>query len=321
MTVAEHLHAASRRLAPRSPSARLDAELLLGHALDLSRAALLAREERPVAASNAARFDALIERRAAGEPVAYLLGTKGFWSLELRVTTDVLIPRPETETLVGWVLELAADSPKDVIPAKPAPACSRRGAGIQNDELSAASGKLDSRLRGNNGVGAPLYLLDLGTGSGAIALALAGELPDARVVATDCSDAAIAIARDNAERNQIFNLEFVLGSWFAALDPTTPRFDFILSNPPYIAEYDAHLRDLGFEPRAALVAGRDGLDALRLIVGQARDWLTPAGWLLVEHGFEQGAAVRALFVAAGFAGIETRRDFGGNERVTAGQAR
>lgn len=280
MTVAEHLRAAAQRLAPLSDSPRLDAELLLGHALELSRASLLLRDEQIVGAAAASGFDELVERRAAGEPVAYLLGTQGFWTLDLCVTPEVLIPRPETELIVEWTLAL---------------------------------------IRGKT-AGGDLRMLDLGTGSGAIALALEQERPEATLVATDRSETALAVARRNAQRYGITNLEFRLGDWFDALDSSTRAFDFILSNPPYIAQTDAHLEALAFEPRDALVAGRDGLDDLRRIVRGARPWLKSGGWLMVEHGHDQGSAMHALFEEAGFAQIETRRDYGGRERVTAGCA-
>lgn len=275
-TVSEHLRRASMRLASVSPSARLDAELLLSHALRISRAALVARGQETPDAPAAQHFAQLLERRAQGEPVSYLLGTQGFWTLDLQVTPAVLIPRPETETLVEWALERLA-------PAGAAPA-----------------------------------VLDLGTGSGCIALALASERPRARVVATDRSPAALELARDNARRLGVDTVEFRQGEWFGALTGSGERFDLVLSNPPYVAEGDPHLVDLRHEPRTALVAGPDGLDDLRRIVAQAAAWLVSGGWLLVEHGYDQGERVRGLFEAAGFGQVSTRRDLGGQERVTAG---
>jgi release factor glutamine methyltransferase len=274
MTVAEHLRAATARLAPMSDTARLDAELLVAHALRRSRAALLARGDETVEIGNAGEIETLIARRERGEPVSYLLGTQGFWTLELDVTPDVLIPRPETETLVEWALAWA-------------PAAAR--------------------------------ILDLGTGSGCIALALACERKDATVVATDRSAAALDVARANAARHGVKNLQFLAGSWFDAVNGVQAPFDLIVSNPPYIAERDPHLAQLRFEPRDALIAGTDGLDDLRLIVSQAGKWLRAGGGLLVEHGYDQGAPVRALFEAAGFMHIRTRADLGGRERVTGGR--
>lgn len=278
MTVAEHLRAATARLRPISDSARLDAELLVAQVLGCSRAGLLARDRDDLGAAEAGRIASLLARRARGEPVAYLLGSQGFWSLDLRVTPDTLIPRPETETLVEWALQrLASDT------AHRAPA-----------------------------------VLDLGTGSGCIALALARERPDAQLIATDRSAGALAVARDNAARNAVGNVAFRQGCWFDALRDDDGPFHLIVSNPPYVAEHDPHLPALAFEPRAALVAGGDGLDDLRVIVRRAPQWLRAGGTLLVEHGHDQGPALRALFEQAGFVAIETRRDLGGRERVSGG---
>src|SRR5690606_29533287 len=227
---------------------------------------------------DAARFEALVARRAAGEPVAYLVGTRGFWRLELAVTPDTLVPRPETELLV---------------------------------ELALA--RIDPR--------AAARVADLGTGSGAIALAIAGERPRARVVATDASAAALEVARANAAALGLGNVEFRHGDWWAPL--AGERFALVASNPPYIADGDAHLAqgDLRFEPRAALASGADGLDAIRAIVAGAPAHLRDGGWLLVEHGWEQGAAVRALFEAAGFDEVATERDLEQRDRVTLGRCR
>lgn len=248
---------------------RLDAELLLAHVLDLSRSAVLARDERVLTPEEQGDFENLLARRVAGEPLAYLTGTKEFWSLELEVSKDVLVPRPETELLVQWGLEL------------------------------------DRNL-----------MLDIGTGSGAIALALARELPHARVSATDISPAALKVARANASRLAIGNVEFHQADLFAEGDS---RYDLIVSNPPYVAEADPHLADLTFEPRGALIAGEDGLSVLRRIVSGAAKHLAQDGWLLVEHGATQGPEVRKLFKRAKFTAVETRRDLAGLERVTGGQ--
>lgn len=258
---------------------RLDAELLLGHVLDLSRAALIAHDDRILTPEELGDFERLVARRGAGEPLAYLTGTREFWSLTLEVTPAVLIPRPETELLVEWGLERLKD--------RAAP-----------------------------------EILDLGTGSGAIALALAAERRQANVLATDASPAALEVARRNARRNGIANVRFVEGAWFGALAGDTRRrggFDLIVSNPPYIAPGDPHLPALRHEPPSALVAGGQGLDDLRAIVREARLHLAPRGWLLVEHGAEQGAAVRDLFGAAGFLEIATRRDLAGHPRATGGR--
>jgi release factor glutamine methyltransferase len=250
---------------------RLDAELLLAHVLDAARASVVARDERVLTPEEQGDFEHLLARRIAGEPLAYLTGTREFWSLELEVTKDVLVPRPETELLVEW------------------------GAALGGGAIA-----------------------DLGTGSGAIALALARELPAARIVGVDRSPAALAVARRNAAALRLA-VEFVEGSWF---EPLAARsFDLVVSNPPYVAEGDPHLDDLRFEPAMALASGRDGLDALRAIVAGAPARLRSGGWLVVEHGATQGAAVRDLFARAGFADVTTRRDLAGHERATGGRRR
>ena len=258
---------------------RLDAELLLAHVLDVSRANVIARDERVLTPEEQGDFERLLARRVAGEPLAYLTGTREFWSLELEVTKDVLVPRPETELLVEWFLSFPRKRESSV--------------------------------------------LDVGTGSGAIALAIAKECPEASVIATDASQAALAVARSNARRLGISNVTFELADLFKTLDPGLRRgdngFDVIVSNPPYVAENDPHLADLKFEPALALTSGVDGLDALREIVAQAPRHLGPGGWLLVEHGGTQGPAVRELFRMAGFGSIETRRDLAGLERATGGR--
>ena len=257
---------------------RLDAELLLAHVLDVPRASVIARDERELTPEELGDFERLLARRLAGEPLAYLTGTKEFWSLELDVTPDVLVPRPETELLVEWTLSFPR--------------------------------KRESRV------------LDVGTGSGAIALAIARELPQARVIASDISSAALAVARRNAATAGVTNVEFVESNLFERLDPRfrgDDGLDVIVSNPPYVAEGDPHLADLEFEPALALASGADGLDALRAIVAGAPAHLAPGGWLLVEHGATQGAAVRELFAKAGFADVETRRDLAGHERATGGR--
>lgn len=256
--------------------ARLEAELLLAHALGKPRAWLYAWPEHEPDATQRAAFEALVAARERGEPIAYLTGRREFWSLDLVVTRDVLIPRPETELLVELAL-VRIPSRKEV------------------------------------------RMADLGTGSGAIALALARERPHARIVASDASDAALDVARGNARRLGIDNLTFAAGDWCAALGDGC--FDAIVSNPPYIAAHDAHLDagDLRYEPVSALVSGADGLDAIRRIVGEAYAHLCVGGWLLLEHGWDQAARVHALFEAAGYADVEGARDHAGRERVTLGR--
>lgn len=273
LTVAAAQRAAAVRLGPGDGAD--EAAILLAHALGVDRAWLIAHGSDPLSTEAAVRFEALIARRAAGEPVAYLTSRRGFHALELAVSPAVLIPRPETELLVELALERMP-------------------------------------------VDHPLAVLDLGTGSGAIALAVAAARPRARVTATDASAAALAVARTNAERLGLANVEFINGSWWAPL--AGRRFDLVLSNPPYIADCDPHLAvgDLRFEPRSALAAGPDGLDDLRIIAAGACSHLEAGGWLLVEHGFDQGAAVRALFTEAGLGSAATYRDLEGRDRVTEG---
>jgi len=254
-----------------------EAVLLMAHVLGRPSAWLYAHGDASMEEADAHRFMKLVERRAAGEPVAYLTGRRGFWTLDLAVSPDTLIPRPETERLVELALERVP------------PEASAR-------------------------------VLDLGTGSGAIALALARERPRALVTATDRSNAALAVARRNAADHAINNVAFLPGDWYQPV--AGGRFDLVVSNPPYIAGGDAHLArgDLRFEPAAALASGADGLDALRVISAGAPRHLHPGGWLLVEHGMDQGSAVRALFLGAGLENVGTARDLEGRERVTFGQA-
>src|SRR5690606_12979019 len=252
-----------------------DAQLLLAHALGRDRAWLYAHDRDPVDPAARRRFADLVARRRAGEPVAYLRGRQGFWSLDLAVGPATLIPRPETERLV----ELALDR----LPCD-----------------------------------APLALADLGTGSGAIALALAIERPRARVDAVDASDAALAVARANAAAAGLANVAFHHGHWFEPL--AGRRYHLVASNPPYVAEGDPHLGqgDLRHEPPIALASGPDGLDAIRSIVRAAPAHLHPGGWLLLEHGHDQGPAVRALLRDAGFDAVATARDLEGRDRVGMG---
>jgi len=276
VNVRDLLAMASRRIG--GADARLDAELLLAHALGTPRARLYAWPEHEPDATERSAFEQLVDARARGEPIAYLTGRREFWSLDLAVTPDVLIPRHETELLVALALER-----------------------IPRDRL--------------------FRVADLGTGSGAIALAIARERPLARVTATDASAGALDVARGNAARLGIGNVAFAGGDWFAALGDAC--FDAIVSNPPYIAADDVHLAegDLRFEPAAALASGADGLDAMRRIVAGAPAHLTDAGVLLLEHGFDQSARVRALLDAAGFENVASVCDNGGHERVTLGTKR
>ncbi|WP_161867341.1 peptide chain release factor N(5)-glutamine methyltransferase [Pseudomonas yangonensis] len=260
---------------PDSPTPRLDAELLLAAALNKPRSYLRTWPERELDDEQLALFQANLMRRCQGEPVAYILGLQGFWSLELEVAPHTLIPRPDTELLVETALAL--------LPA------------------------------------APLTMLDLGTGTGAIALALASERPAWRVTGVDRVEEAVALAERNRQRLQLDNAAFMLSHWFSAL--SGQRYGLILSNPPYIRADDQHLvqGDVRFEPSSALVAGCDGLDDIRAIIQAAPQHLLSGGWLLLEHGFDQAEAVRGLLAAAGFAEVHSRRDLGGHERISLGR--
>ena len=275
MRIADGLRRARERL-PESDSAGLDAELLLCSVLRCDRARLYARPEQGLSETQMALFDERIERRAEGRPVAYLLGKKEFWSLELSVSEDTLIPRPETELLVERALELLPTG------------CARA-------------------------------VLDAGTGSGAIAIAIAKERPASRIIAVDNSPAALAMARQNIAAHGLWRIRLIQADWLAFKHER--QYDLIVGNPPYIAADDPHLKrgDLRFEPRAALVAGQDGLAAIRQLVSGAAPHLKPGGWLLLEHGWRQGRAVRALFKAARFGRVGTLRDHNRRERVTCGQ--
>ncbi|AVO54392.1 peptide chain release factor N(5)-glutamine methyltransferase [Ectopseudomonas mendocina] len=260
---------------PDSPTPRLDAELLLAAALGKPRSYLRTWPERELDAAQQAQFNAFMQRRRSGEPVAYILGRQGFWSLDLEVAPHTLIPRPDTELLVEAALER--------LPA------------------------------------APLAVLDLGTGTGAIALALASERPAWQVTGVDRVEDAVALAERNRQRLNLGNASFVQSHWFSAL--AGQRYGLILSNPPYIRADDHHLDqgDVRFEPSSALVAGSDGLDDIRAIIQAAPQHLLEGGWLLLEHGFDQASDVRALLAAEGFVEVHSRRDLAGHERISLGR--
>ncbi len=267
--------------------ARLDADLLLLLAMGVAapelgkrRGWLLAHDDDLLDSDVQNRFRAFVARRHDGEPLAYICGHRSFYGLDLMVDARVLIPRPDTETLVDWALEV-----------------------------------LDSPELGQHT--APLRLLDLGTGSGAIALALKHERPNLMVDAVDASADALSVARSNAARLGL-ELRWILGDWYEYVAPND-RYFCIVSNPPYVAQLDPHLAALGYEPIQALVAGSDGLRDIRRIVAGAINHLWPGGWLLLEHGFDQGAAVQALLQDAGFKHLDARRDLGGHWRCSGGQ--
>lgn len=274
-TYRQLLEHARGQLAAFSDNPQLEAELLLARAVDRPRTHLRAWPERRPDAEQLAQFETLLGRRLHGEPIAYILGEREFWSLLLTVNADTLIPRPDTEILVETALER-----------------------IPTDRACA--------------------VLDLGTGSGAIALALQKERPLARVTASDASAAALLVARNNA-RQLGLDLEFREGDWWTPFRGR--RFDVAVSNPPYIENKDPHLDrgDLRFEPRDALAAGVDGLDDIRRLVKNAPSHLNRGGWLLLEHGFNQAEAVRELLAAAGFARLGCRKDLAGHPRVSFGQ--
>ncbi len=256
---------------------RLDAQLLLAHVLARDRAWVIAHDDIPLDADAIGRFERLAERRARGEPFAYLVGAKEFHGLELRVDARVLVPRPDTEVLVDWAVALLQGEL----------------AGLEHPEV-----------------------VDLGTGSGAIALALRHAHPAAQVVATDASADALDVARANAQRLQL-PLETAKGSWWQAV--AGRRFVLAVSNPPYIAGGDPHLGALHAEPGSALSPGPTGLEALDAIIADAPAHLAPGGWLLLEHGFDQAEAVRGRLLARGFRRVQTRCDLAGQPRCSGGQ--
>ena len=259
-----------------SDSARLDAEILLGYALDKNRTWLYTHSDYALSDAELIKINALLAKRIAGQPIAHLVGERDFWSLTLEVNASTLIPRPDTATLVEWALELP--------------------------------------LLANARV------LDLGTGTGAIALALASEQPSWQVIGVDKSDDAVQLALNNAQKNQLQQVEFKSSDWF---EQVAGSFDLIVSNPPYIDGQDPHLQqgDVRFEPMSALVAEQQGLADIVHIIDQAPHYLRDQAWLLIEHGYQQAEQVRELLKAKGFQQVETREDLGGQPRISGGQWR
>lgn len=305
--------APTREQAWREASARisrLDARLLLEHVCGISHTELRVRPETPLTADEAATYAALVTRRAAGEPLAYLTGHAHFRGLDLAVTPDVLIPRDDTEVLVDRALQAIAAWKQGRTPLSEG--ASPNPAPVLDLRAAPAAAPSDQ----------PLQVLDLGTGSGAIALALATEAsPGVAVTAVDRSPAALAVAEGNARRLGLA-VRFVASDWFSALPGE--RFHVIASNPPYVAEGDPHLDGDGlpFEPRGALtdgMTGGDGSACLRAIVAAAPAHLHPGGWLLLEHGYDQGPLCRALLAAGGFAQVATWPDLAGLDRVSGGR--
>jgi release factor glutamine methyltransferase len=272
-TIAETVKSAALKLSTHSESPRLDAELLLGKVLGLSRASLIARDSQSVAADEEVRLTQLILKRARGVPVAYLTGSREFWSLTLTVTPDVLVPRPETESLVQHALQLL---PHEA-------ACS---------------------------------VLDLGTGSGAIALAIATERPRWSITGVDLSPQALTVAAQNSRVLKLPQIAWRLGSWFEAVQGE--HFHLIVANPPYIAAADPALAKLTAEPAMALSAGPTGLESLEVIIAQAPKHLHARGWLALEHGSTQAPDVSRLLQQHGFESIRTFPDFSGKPRLTLG---
>ncbi|MBI6529638.1 peptide chain release factor N(5)-glutamine methyltransferase [Proteus vulgaris] len=258
-----------------SDSPKRDAEILLGHVTQRARTYLIAFNETLLSQNELTQLSQLLTRRIKGEPIAYLVGEREFWSLPLKVSPATLIPRPDTECLVEQALE-----------------------------------KLPTE---------PTTILDLGTGTGAIALAMASERPDCHIIGVDLQAQAVALAQVNATRLALNNTEFMESCWFSSLSGY--QFGMIISNPPYIDENDEHIHqgDVRFEPLTALVAGNNGFADIEIIIETARQFLTDKGWVLLEHGWQQGEGVRKIFTDKGYCCVETFRDYGGNERVTVGR--
>lgn len=271
----EEVRNLSNALAIDLTTSRIEIQCLLQHVLGVQRAYLLAHPEQMLSEAQQDAFDALLQRRLRGEPIAHLLGEREFFGLNLKVTPATLIPRPDTELIVELAL----------------------------NRIPKAQ---------------PCRVLDMGTGSGAIALAIAKNKPNAEVVAVDVSQDALAVAIENAQQLDIPNVSFMQSDWFSALDDQ--HFDLIVSNPPYIASDDIHLTqgDLRFEPPSALASGADGLDDIRRIISAAPQYLTSNGWLLLEHGYDQAGAVRDLLTQRGFVEVFSEKDIAGIERVTGG---
>jgi release factor glutamine methyltransferase len=272
-TVSEALDWATEQLS-ESDDARLDSQVLLAYALNVSRTWLFTWPDKALDGATLTAFNALIEERKSGTPIAYITGYRDFWSLRLKVTPDTLIPRADTELLVETALTLKnVEKPCDVI--------------------------------------------DLGTGTGAIALSLANECPSWRITATDINPKTLAVAKENATTLELA-VSFKESAWFDAIND---RYDIVISNPPYIESDDPHLQqgDLRFEPAGALASGQDGLDDIRRLVQQALKHLKKDGYLLLEHGYQQAEAVRSLMAKAGYIDIETHQDIEDRDRVTLGK--
>jgi release factor glutamine methyltransferase len=275
-TIKTILAHAANTLANHSDSPLLDAEVLLGFVLGKPRTYLRAWCDNTLTDEQLTAFAVLIKQRQQGTPIAYLAGTREFWSRDFRVTPEVLIPRPDTELLIELSLEL--------IPENQA-----------------------------------IKLIDLGTGSGIIAVTLAAERPNAHAIAVDASLAALAIAQYNARQHQLTDIEFYQSDWFTNVPKSL--FDLVISNPPYIDPEDEHLQqgDVRFEPKSALIADNKGLSDIQIIADEARRYLKPLGHLLIEHGYNQAPQVQAIFNALAYDKVQSYRDLSGQARVTYGQ--
>jgi release factor glutamine methyltransferase len=277
MTITEALNLGRNALTSESPL--LDAEILLAYTLDKDRTYLFTWPEHELSSQQAEHFSELLKKRQVGVPIAHLTGSKEFWGLDFKVTSDTLIPRPDTEILVEQAL-LKIES-------------------FKQDHINAR-------------------VLDLGTGSGAIICSLKHEAPYIDAYAVDLQPAALEVAKQNADQHGL-SIDFRVGSWFEPI--ANARFEVIVSNPPYIVEDDPHLSlgDVRFEPLTALTSGHDGLEDIRTLISESRSYLVEGGWLLIEHGFDQEAALQKLFTDNGFQQVETIYDYGHNPRVTLGQ--
>lgn len=276
MVTTAELVTKAKSLFPDSETARLDTEVLLGFVTKQTRAQLLTHADRQLTDDQTSHWQELLRRRKSGEPVAYLLGSREFYSLPIKVNRNALIPRPETELLVDLALRRLADTDTPTV-------------------------------------------LELGTGSGAISCAIAHNRPNAKILATDISEQALAIARGNTKDLDVTNVRFLNSDWFFSLEKQ--QFDLIIANPPYVAEDDDYLQkgDVRFEPECALVAGSAGLDCFEAIVPVAQDYLKAGAFLMLEHGPEQGQAIRKLFSRLGYENIKTHTDLAGLERVSLAQ--
>jgi release factor glutamine methyltransferase len=273
-TITELLKKAEQNI-HSSESARLDAEILFCNVMQFKRSRIYSHPEQLVPEAKSVLFQSLIEQRQQGHPIAHLTGKKEFWSLELTVNKDTLIPRPETELLVETALQMIPEN-------------------------------------------AAFNILDLGTGSGAIAIAIASERPDCKIVATDINKNALTIAKENAETHQIENIQFYLSDWYKNIP--SKSFDLVVSNPPYIKQDDEHLSqgDVRFEPELALVAGIDGMQAINIILENAKRYLASDACLLIEHGYDQKSLVQQAFLKHDFNQLKTFQDLSGQDRITLG---